>query len=74
MSNSANGAQLDANQKALEEQYENRIAARLLIGVVLAVVVVVAAVAILGLPALTMAGLAGTALVMLVLIAYAAGF
>ncbi len=74
MQNSATSAKLDASQKSLEDQQENRIAARLLIGVVLVAALVAVAVVIWGLPALTMVGLGATSLVMLLLIAYAAGF
>ncbi|MDN3711002.1 hypothetical protein QWZ10_02755 [Paracoccus cavernae] len=59
---------------ASEELAENRIAARLLLGVAVLLAVVVVAVVIWGLPALTMIGLGATAIVLLLLLAYAAGF
>lgn len=63
-----------AADKALEAQAENRIAVRLLLGVVVLIVLVAGAVTIWGLPALAMVGLAASALMLLLLVAYAAGF
>lgn len=62
------------NADALREsQAEDRIAARLLVGVVLFLAIVAVSVVIWGLPALTIVGLGATALVLLLLVAYAAG-
>ncbi|AGT09139.1 hypothetical protein [Paracoccus aminophilus] len=66
-------AQTTAEQRA-EAKAENQLAARILIGVALLVVALAGAIAIWGLPALTMFGLFATATILLLLVAYAAGF
>lgn len=57
----------------LESRAEDRIAARIIAGVLAVVVVAAVAVFFWGLPALTMVALAGAVLVMVLLVAYAAG-
>ena len=60
--------------QSAESRREDRIAARLLIGVLLLVVLAAAATYLWGLFALTMIGLAATAVVLVLLVAYAIGF
>ena len=74
MSRSVDTPASQITDAASEELAENRIAARLLLGVAVLLAVVVVAVVIWGLPALTMIGLGATAIVLLLLLAYAAGF
>ncbi|SEH64070.1 hypothetical protein [Paracoccus alkenifer] len=58
----------------LQSRKERVIAGRILMVLAMAVVLIAVLVALFGLPALTMVALAGATLVMVVLIAYAAGF
>ncbi|HHY03057.1 MAG TPA: hypothetical protein GX686_09365 [Paracoccus sp.] len=58
----------------LQSRKERVIAGRIFMILAMAVVLIAVLVALFGLPALTMVALAGAALVMVVLIAYAAGF
>ena len=58
----------------MQTRNERILAGRILIILALVVVLVVVIVALFGLPALTMIALGATALVMVMLIAYAAGF
>lgn len=60
--------------KEMQSRAEFRTAARIMLALLVVVVLVVIATFLWGLPALTMIALGATVLVMLLLIAYAAGF